>query len=194
MKLVKLLEKNYFKVFDFFYECKWYMVFAFGLFSLFFLIGFTFPIFFRAEIFSMLQEMVSQIESKGAFELAGFIFLNNMKVSLLAILLGIGFGIFPFIISVFNGYLIGFVSRESVGMDGIGILWRLLPHGIFELPAVIFSIGIGMKIGVELFNRKNNREKLRKNYREALRFYFFVIFPLLLIAGIIEGLLIWYIS
>jgi len=188
----KFLEENYTKAIKFFYECRWYMVFALGLFSLSFLVGFIFPIFFRGEIFSMLGDLVAQIEGKGGLELAGFIFMNNMKVSLLAIVLGITFGIFPVIATVFNGYLIGFVSRESATTEGIGILWRLFPHGIFEIPAIIFSIGIGMKIGADLISRKKNRRSLKENYREGFRLYFFIVFPLLLVAGIIEGLLIWY--
>ena len=52
---------------------------------------------------------------------------------------------------------------------------------------MIFSIGIGIKIGRDLFKKDN---KLKYNFREALRFFVFVVFPLLLIAGIVEGLFI----
>ena len=68
---------------------------------------------------------------------------------------------------------------------------NLIPHGIFELPAILFSIGIGTKIGADLINSNNKKRILKKNCIESLRFFVFVIFPLILIAGIIEGFLIW---
>ena len=64
----------------------------------------------------------------------------------------------------------------------------LVPHGIFELPAILFSIGIGFKIGIDLFSRKKGN--LKYNLREALRFFIYIILPLLIIAAIIEGALI----
>jgi len=39
----------------------------------------------------------------------------------------------------------------SVGIEGYGILWRLVPHGIFELPAVFISLGLGIKLGTFIF-------------------------------------------
>jgi len=57
------------------------------------------------------------------------------------------------------------------------------------LPAIILSIGIGFKIGADLF-KKDVKGMLKHNFKEGLRFFVFVIFPLLLVAGIIEGLLI----
>ncbi|MFH1238213.1 MAG: stage II sporulation protein M [archaeon] len=183
----KFLVKNYLKCWEFLKECHWYIVFALGFFSLLFIIGFTFPIFFREEIFSFIAEMSKVIEGKNVFELVRFIFLNNLKASFLAIALGIGFGIIPLTIGIVNGYLLGFVARLAVARGGILIMWKLFPHGIFELPAILFSIGIGLKIGIDLFRKDNN---LKHNFREGLRFFILVIIPLLLIAGIIEGILI----
>lgn len=179
--------KNYSRCWEFFGECRWHIVFTLGVFALLFIIGFTFPIFFREEIFGFITEMIKMLEGKSIFELIGFIFLNNLKVSFFAIVLGIGFGIFPLMIGIVNGYLLGFVSREAVTRGGILVIWQLFPHGIFELPAILFSMGVGLKIGADLF-RKDKR--LGYNFREGLRFFAFVIFPLLLIAGIIEGILI----
>ena len=174
-------------------ESQRYIIFAVGLFALMFLVGFTFPIFFREEIFSFIAEMIEMIEGKSVVELIGFIFLNNLKVSFITIILGVTFGIFPLVMGVVNGYLIGFVAREAVVQEGLPVMWQLLPHGIFELPAIIFSIGIGMKIGVSLFE-SDVKKSLKYNFREGLRFFIFVVFPLLLIAGIIEGVLIGFLG
>jgi len=177
--------KNYKKCWKFTQESRWFIVFSLGLFSLTFLIGFAFPVFFRAEIFAFIEELILKLEGKGVWELVIFIFLNNLQASFMAMMLGIFLGIFPIIVCVVNGYLLGFVAREAVVVEGILTMWRILPHGIFELPAVIFSIGIGIKIGLSGFKRK-----LKYNLKEGLRFFIFVVFPLLIIAAIIEGILV----
>jgi len=165
------------------------VVFALGVFMLTFLIGFVFPIFFREEIIGMIAELMASLEGLSVVELAGFIFWNNLKASFFAIILGVTIGIFPLMIGAVNGYLLGFVSREVVAQEGLLIMWRLLPHGIFELPAVILSIGIGVKIGADMFSG-DVMKKLKYNFREGLRFFVFVIIPLLFVAGIIEGILV----
>jgi stage II sporulation protein M len=166
------------------------MVLSLVIFFSFFLVGFAFPIFFREKIFDFMANLVGSLEGLNTWEVMGFIFFNNLKASFFALLFGIGFGVFPIITGVINGYLVGFVAREAARVEGILVLWRLLPHGIFELPAVFFCIGMGMKIGFSLFGKKNTKNNLKRNLKESLRFFAFVVIPLLIIAGIIEGILV----
>jgi stage II sporulation protein M len=179
--------KNYKKSWKFAQESRWFIVFSLGLFSLAFLIGFAFPVFFRAEIFAFIEEIILKLEGMNAWELIVFIFLNNLQASFMAMIFGILVGIFPIMVCVVNGYLLGFVAREAVAVEGILTMWRILPHGVFELPAIISSIGIGIKIGFSVFDKK-----LKYNLKEALRFFVFVVFPLLVLAAIIEGLLVGF--
>jgi len=183
----KFFNRNYSLCFKFFREIKWYVVFTLGTLAFFFLVGFAFPYFFRERIFEFVMQMKGIIEGKSALWLIKFIFFNNLQASFVAMVTGIFFGIVPFASIVVNGYVIGFVARESVIVEGIWILFKLVPHGIFELPAIILSISIGLKIGRDLFGQE---QKVKYNLREGLRFFFFVILPLLLIAAIIEGSLI----
>ena len=190
MKRRNFWVRNYLACWDFFCESRWYVVFALGVFALLFLVGFLFPVFFREEIFAFIAELTAMLEEKGTLELIWMIFFNNLKAGFFAMVLGIGVGLFPLFAVVVNGYLLGFVAREAVNITGIGVLWQLAPHGIFELPAIIFSIGIGFKIGVSVFGGRGVGDRLRYNFREAMRFFVFVVIPLLVIAGIIEGILI----
>jgi len=189
MKKKNFLIDQYSLCWKFFKEARWHIVFALGIFALTFLIGFAYPQIFRTEIFLFIEELMAMLEGKGMLELTGIIFVNNMKASFFAIILGIGIGIFPLVTGVVNGYLLGFVSREAVNVGGLSVLWQLAPHGIFELPAVLFSIGIGLKIGADMYSGKVGK-KLKHNFKEGLRFFVFVVFPLLLVAGIIEGILV----
>jgi stage II sporulation protein M len=186
----KYFVDNYKKCWKFFKECEWYFVFVFGVFASMFLVGFVYPIFFREEIFAKIAELMLELEGKSSLELIWFIFLNNLTVGFFSIVLGVLIGFFPMVTCIANGYMVGFVSREVVEVEGFFALWRLLPHGIFELPAIIFSIGIGIRIGVSMFGVSGYRKKLKYNFKEGLRFFVFVVFPLLLVAGIIEGILI----
>jgi stage II sporulation protein M len=181
--------RNYSACWEFLKESKWYVVFALGIFMVLFLIGFVYPFFFRQQIFHWIEKLILSLEGKGTFEIIGFIFFNNIKASFFAIVTGIGFAILPLITIIFNGYILGFVVRESAVREGIGVVWQLAPHGIFELPAILLSIGFGFKIGLDLF-KGDVKKRLEYNFKEALRFFVFVIFPLLLVAGIIEGVLI----
>jgi len=70
-------------------------------------------------------------------------------------------------------------------------LWRILPHGIFELPAVFIALGMGLKFGGFIF-QKEKIKSLREYFWNSLRVFLFVVLPLLIIAGIIEGTLIFF--
>lgn len=183
------LGEHYKKCWKFFREFKNYFWISIGIFLISTIIGLFFPIFFTDKISQIILEMTNMINGKSGLEIIIIIFSNNIRASFLAILLGIGAGVFPIFTGIVNGYILGFVIRKVTSSEGIFVLWQLFPHGIFELPAILISIAIGMKLGSTLFE-KNYRKSLKENLIESLRFFVFVIFPLLLIAGVIEGLLI----
>jgi len=185
--------RNYRACWNFLKEAEEHVVVAFAIFCIFVIVGFALPIWFNNEIFDLVKNLSEQFAGLNLFETIAKIFFNNLQASFFAIVFGIGFAIFPLITTIINGYVIGFVSRYAVNQQGIFVLWRLLPHGIFEIPAIILSIGVGFKLGLELFKPFRKR-KFKYNFIEAMRFFAFVVFPLLLIAAIIEGFLVFYIS
>jgi len=185
--------KNYKLCWKFLKETKNYIWFSVFLFFLFAVIGFIFPTFFKQQIFDYILGITLKLKDYSAIQLIGFIFFNNLKASFFAIVLGIALGVIPIIFTVTNGYLLGFVARYSVSENGFLVLWRILPHGIFELPAVLMSIGIGLKLGASFF-KKNKKKTFKSKFIESIRFFVFVIFPLLLIAAIIEGILVFYLK
>lgn len=138
----------------------------FSVFLLLFtsLIGFVFPGLFEEQITEIIRKMILDIQGKTTSELIVYIFLNNIRASFFAMILGIFFGFFPFLTTIINGYVIGFASNLAVATAGPFVLWKLLPHGIFEIPAIILSIGIGFFLGAKLieryFNFKNDFWKI----------------------------------
>lgn len=117
--------------------------------------------FFVEEIFNIIREMVALFEGKSTLEITILIFLNNFQASFMSMFFGILIGFFPVLISVINGYLIGFTINLVVAQEGAFILWRLFPHGVFELPAIILSIGLGIFLGGRFLDKKFKIKKFK---------------------------------
>ena len=192
-KKENFFKRNYKESWEFIKECKNFIYFGIGLFVLFALISFIFPT--PAEIsniiYQFIEDIVLKIENMNAIQLVGFIFWNNIKSAFMIFILGLGFGIFPISAAIINGYLIGFVARETVAVEGIFILWRLFPHGIFELPAILIAIGLGLKLGRGVLGKRDNFKQV---FIKSFKVFVFVVLPLLIIAAIIEGTLVYLVG
>jgi stage II sporulation protein M len=165
------------------------IIFIFLLFSL---IGFFIPTpaILEKEILKFIEDLLAKTQGMSQQELITFIFFNNLQSSFMGMLFGAFLGVFSVITTIANGYLLGFVASKTVGSEGILVLWRLLPHGIFELPALFISLGLGLKLGSFIF-KKNKIKALEEYLTGSMKVFFFVILPLLIIAAIIEGSLIF---
>jgi len=183
-------KRNYKESFIFLKESWIYFLVIASLLVVFALIGYFFPIFFVEQIKQMITNLVQETRGLSGPQLIGFIFLNNIKTSAIGLFSGIVFGLFPLITIVVNGYVLGFVASYAVKEGGIFVLWKLLPHGIFEIPAVVISLGVGLRLGMYLFTR-DRKKKFFGFFVNCLRILFFVVLPLLIIAAIIEGSLIF---
>ena len=162
------------------------------IFLFFSLIGFFIPAppLLEEKILEFIEELLRKTEGMSQGELIRFIFLNNIQSSFTGMPFGIILGVFPLIATLTNGYVLGFVAAKSAENGGIFVLWRILPHGIFELPALFISLGLGVKLGTFIF-KKNKFETLTTYMIKSIKVFFFIIIPLLIIAAIIEGSLIF---
>jgi len=183
--------EQYRKSFNYIKDSKKFIYSVIALFILTGLIGFFLPPPSGVEerIMGFLKDLINETKGFGCMEMFRYIFVNNLFSSFIGMAAGIFLGIFPFMASLSNGYLLGFVSSMSVSEAGLGSLWRILPHGIFELPAVFISFGLGIRLGSFVFY-KDIMRKFVFFSKNSLRIFVFIIIPLLLIAGLIEGLLI----
>lgn len=162
------------------------------LFLLISLFGFLFPYFFKQQIINLITELLEKTKDLGTIELISFIIFNNIKSAFFGMIFGVFFGIISLGVVVVNGYVLGFVMKETVSLEGFSILFRLVPHGIFEIPAVIISLALGLKLGMFLFvyKGKNKAREFLTWLKDSIRVFVFIIIPLLVLAGIIEGILI----
>jgi len=180
--------KEYKKSWNYLKESRNFIYSIIVVFFVFGLIGFFVqpPQFISEQILKIIEQLLEKTQGMSQVELINFIFFNNLKSSFYGMILGVFLGIFPVILAVFNGYLLGFVANISVSEGGVFSLWRIFPHGIFELPAVFISLGLGLKFGSFIF-QKNKSESFRKFLLNSLRIFLFIVLPLLIIAAIIEG-------
>lgn len=169
-------------------ESKNYIVFVSVLFVGFTVLGFLFPYFFTGYIEKLISTLAGQSQGLDFWQLFLFIFENNLKTSFIGMIFGIFFGILPVFYIVINGYVLGYVMARTSDAFGMGVLFRLLPHGIFELPAVVISLALGLRLGLFAFRKK--RAGFWDELENSLRVFLFIIIPLLLAAAVIEAGLI----
>lgn len=141
-------------------------------------------------ILDVLREIAATTSGLNFWQLVIFIFFNNLRAALFGMLGGIFFGIFPFFNAMTNGIVLGFVLQKVGEKAGILEFWRVLPHGIFELPAIFISLGLGVRIGMFIFS-KNLRKSFVFEVKNGFQAFLFIILPLLMAAAIIEVVLIF---
>lgn len=122
------------------------------------------------------------------FQLFVYIFLNNAMKAFLVILLGFFFGIVPIFFVFTNAELIGVVIAVFGAREGfVKVALSLLPHGIFEIPAILIASGYGLWLGVRFYRKLRYKEPWKDAFWFSMRKYFTIVFPLLLLAAFIEA-------
>jgi len=190
-KKKNFFKENYRESLNYIRESRNFIYSAIIIFLFFSLAGFFIPAppLLEEKILEFIEELLRKTEGMSQAELIRFILLNNIQSSFIGMLFGIIFGIFPLLAALTNGYILGFVAAKTAEGAGIFVLWKLLPHGIFELPALFISLGLGLKFGTFIF-KKNKFEALGTYIIKSIKVFFFIVIPLLIIAAIIEGSLI----
>ncbi len=115
------------------------------------------------------------------------IFINNALKSLAALLLGVLFGVAPAVFVITNGFLIGVLSEQLVNSKGTGfILAAFLPHGMLEMPSVLISSSIGMRLGYQTVKSLMGEGGLKHELRNGLKFFGKWLVPIFLVAAVVE--------
>lgn len=181
---------GFFEALEYLRSSKNYIWMAIALFFMSALFAFLF-----SERFIFLEEILMDIllktEGLNGIELIVFIFRNNFMSALFALILGVFLSIIPVMNALLNGAVLGYVAERVGSTIGFFELWRLLPHGIFELPAIFIAIGLGIKLGMFVFIKAGKRKiEFWNRLDGSLKVMVFIILPLLIMAAVIEGVLI----
>lgn len=181
---------------------KKYIVNSTVIFTISIIIGYIFINKDNPFIMSSLETFIKMAEEIKANDSTLFsivtIFKNNLLVAIFMIFLGIFFGILPIMLLVFNGLLIGFLIKIIIVDSGqtIGyILVGIIPHGIFELPAIIISAAFGIRLGVSIIRLIQGELTKNKTFNRALFLHVIkqtptiglIVTVMLLLAAVIES-------
>jgi uncharacterized membrane protein SpoIIM required for sporulation len=143
-----------------------------------------------ADNFSFLEDQVkklaAQFAGKNAITFIFKIFLHNLIATYVAMCFVVLFGAVPTVIAVFNGLILGWVIARSPGGATANIWLVLIPHGIFEWPAMLIAWGVGLWRGVG-YRFSETGSTWKERWETVHKVFFTVVLPLLLIAAIIEG-------
>lgn len=139
-------------------------------------------------VIALILEYFKPFKDKQYLELVVAIFLQNASSAFLAIAFGFVLGLIPALGAFFNGIVLGAI----IHLDPLHIV-MIIPHGLFELPAVFIAWGLGMWCAGGL-SHTQRLETITIRIKKSLHIYLSVIVPLLIIAAIIEVLAIKILS
>ncbi len=153
------------------------------------LIGFYKPDYFATEQMQFVSNLKELIKDKSFAELALLIILNNIRAAFIGIILGIFFGILPVLAAAVNGYLLGAIMKGTWQTAGSQTLLMVIPHGAFEIPSLCIAFGLGIKFG-QWYSAEHTWEYIKKTFNDSMLVFFYIIVPMLVVAGLIEASLI----
>lgn len=152
----------------------------------------------KALTMDLMQALSSMINSKDIIDHQGNIqvwslFKNNLQACTLAI----GMGILPFLFLCFLPLVVNAITvaialaaNLLAGSSILFLITALVPHGIFEIPAILLSITLGFFLCKELMMKLLGDHKdvsLIDVIRHIMQLYIGWLLPLLMIAAVIES-------
>lgn len=158
---------------------------------------------FTTYLFAQNQELVQSLLKKVMGQFQGIIadgqisfvrlFLNNLEASAMGIVVGfVPFIFLPVVGIVSNAAVMGLVfSSSQLASYPIWkvVLFGVLPHGVFELTAVMLSYAMGLAICWNITKKMigyRRNEKLKDLLKNCFWATLLVVVPLLVIAALIE--------
>lgn len=174
---------------------RWWVLLAGGLFVIGLSTGLAISATMPANIVKLFSEELTFLGELGAIfgpfqaATAVFIFFKNAIALLLSFIFSPILCLLPILALVLNGSLLSFVSAMAAQKESVGlVLACLLPHGIFEIPALIIGEAAALSFGAMTILALISREKrnlLLPNLKKNLK-YLLLAFVLLVPAAIIE--------
>lgn len=143
-----------------------------------------------------MQAQLTQLSrnwSFGSFSPVIMIFWQNIRVLLLAFILGVItlgiFGVLPLFASIaIVGYIMGILGSANLSLSTYFIGF-ILPHGIFEIPAAVIATAAIFQIGVILATPDNQQtigEVWLKSIANWAKLMIGLVIPMIIIAAMIE--------
>jgi stage II sporulation protein M len=183
------------KFLSYVYEMRIFLAMVIGLFLISAAFGYMIPGWSpdaSKSLLSGLQSKAETLADQPPLLMMLGIFFNNAAGAIMAMLFGLAAGLFTVFFVITNGMVIGIVLEimvSKLGAAGGAALFvaGILPHGIFELPAVFLSTAIGLRLGYEaLRSLIKRKDTVTPELAKGLMIFFFWILPILFVAAVVE--------
>ncbi|MCA1899847.1 MAG: stage II sporulation protein M, partial [Chloroflexi bacterium] len=125
---------------------------------------------------------------------APFLFLNNTRAVAFIFLMGLfSFGVLGVLLYILNVSVIGglYALIELLGMNPLSMfLAGVLPHGVFELPALMIGSALALYMGANLVTPQTGKsmgEVIIGLLADWMKIFLGLVVPLLAVAAVIEA-------
>lgn len=131
------------------------------------------------------------VDEAGQFSAVG-LFFNNLRAMTLSAAYGfIPFVYFPAFSLGVNSILLGMMAAYYTHNGYSLLLYAagILPHGIFELPALVLSLACGLYLchAITRYVRENEKGVMKPLLLDMARLFLLVLVPLLAAAAVVEA-------
>ena len=165
------------------------------IFAVSFLAGTLAPSSIRQQMTEVFQAVVGNYRGLAGGMLFFNILVQNVMATIFVLISGVFVGIIPTFAISSNAFGLGVLYRQAAEVAGYSkAALKVLPYGVFEIPALLIAASYGLWLGVTVLRRMRGKEStpLGVNIEHAFRRYFAVVFPLLIVAAAIEtALILW---
>ena len=165
------------------------------IFAVSFLAGILAPSSIRQQMTEVFQAVVGNYRGLAGGMLYFNILVQNVMATIFVLISGVFVGIVPTFAISSNAFGLGVLYRQAAEVAGYSkAALKVLPYGVFEIPALLIAASYGLWLGVTVLRRMRGKEStpLGVNIEHAFRRYFAVVFPLLIVAAAIEtALILW---
>ncbi len=117
------------------------------------------------------------------------VFLNNISVAAILFFGGFLLAIPTVGLGLLNFLILGAMFLRIAGEFGfLFFVAAVLPHGIFELPAIWLSMSLGVMLGARVLGIRyiGGDHSLLETFKSCVLFFLVIIVPLFFIAAVVE--------
>ena len=143
-----------------------------------------------ADALSFFQQPASglagKFAGKGGADFIFSLFAHNLVATYIVMCLLTLWGLVPIVTAIANGLILGWIVVTATGSSLADAAAMLVPHGIFEWPAMMIAWGVGLWRGAG-YRFSLNPGTYFQRWKRSNQVFFLIVLPLLLLAAIVEG-------
>ena len=132
------------------------------------------------------SSLAGKFAGKGGAAFVYSLFIHNLVATYITMCLLTLWGGLPMVTAIANGLILGWVVVTAGGASLADAAIMLVPHGMFEWPAMLIAWGVGLWRGAG-YRFSADPGTYFQRWKRSNQVFFLIVLPLLLLAAIVEG-------